>query len=94
MAVDLDQNRLVAKEVELGIVRSYVENPDFIGLRLLAPFRSVESDDVIFSYMIEDVDGLAPARAEDAEAEMAMKDEASVVAVVPGGASEELPVPM
>lgn len=74
MPVDIDQNRLVAKEVGLGQVREIQTNDTFIG-GTLAPMEHVESDDVIFSYIIPDVDGLAPARAEDAEAEMAQKDD-------------------
>lgn len=75
MPADLDQNQLVAKEVDLGVVREIEESHEYIGLRSLAPFKSVESDDVIFSYVIPDTEGLAPARAEDAEAEMAQKDD-------------------
>jgi hypothetical protein len=74
MPVDVDQNRLVAKEVALGQVREIQTDDAFIG-GTLAPLESVESDDVIFSYIIPDVDGMAPARAEDAEAEMAQKDD-------------------
>ena len=73
--VNVDRERLVAKEVALGQIREIQENDDYIGLRALAPFQEVESDDVIFSYIIPDVTGLAPARAEDAESEMATKDD-------------------
>jgi len=72
----LDQNRLVAKEVALGVVRESALLPeDHIGLRSIAPFQSVESDDVIFDYVQGLVTGLAPARAEDSESELSQKDE-------------------
>jgi hypothetical protein len=42
---------------------------------MVAPWLEVDSDDVIFDYMRGGVqEGLAPARAEDAEAELAQKD--------------------
>lgn len=71
----LPQDRLVRKEVALGVVREMTPPEQHIGLRLLAPFRDVESDDVIFSYATGLTTGLAPARAEDAESELAQKDE-------------------
>jgi hypothetical protein len=70
----LPQDRLVRKEVALGVIREYEPPEDHIGLRLLAPFQSVESDDVIFDYTTGLTTGLAPARAEDAESELAQKD--------------------
>lgn len=69
------QDRLVRKEVALGVIREMPQPEDHIGLRLLAPFRDVESDDVIFDYAPGLTTGLAPARAEDAESELAQKDE-------------------
>jgi len=71
----LSQDRLVRKEVALGVIREIPQPEDHIGLRLLAPFRDVESDDVIFDYAPGLTTGLAPARAEDAESELAQKDE-------------------
>jgi hypothetical protein len=73
-AQGLPQDRLVRKEVALGVIREYEPPEEHIGLRLLAPFQSVESDDVIFDYTIGLTTGLAPARAEDAESELAQKD--------------------
>ena len=74
MAVNLPQDRLVRKEVALGVIRE-IEPPDnHIGLRLLAPMMDVQSDDVIFEYATGLATGLAPARAEDAESELAQKD--------------------
>lgn len=70
----LPQDRLVRKEVSLGVIREYEPPEDHIGLRLIAPFQSVESDDVIFDYTMGLTTGLAPARAEDAESELAQKD--------------------
>lgn len=77
MAVDLPQDRLVRKEVALGVIREYPRPETHIGLDLVAPFLEVESDDVIFEYSMGLVSGLAPARAEDAESELAQKDETS-----------------
>ena len=73
MATALD--RLVRKEVALGSIREKQPPQDHIGLSI-APFMDVETDDVIFEYIKGGLqDGLAPARAEDAEAELAQKDE-------------------
>jgi hypothetical protein len=71
----LPQDRLVRKEVALGVVREMPVPETHIGLRLLAPWKEVESDDVIFEYAAGLTTGLAPARAEDAESELAQKDE-------------------
>lgn len=71
----LPQDRLVRKEVALGVIREIPPPTDHIGTALIAPFKDVESDDVIFSYVMPEVDGLAPARAEDSEAELAQKDD-------------------
>lgn len=71
----LPQDRLVRKEVSLGAIRELPPPTNHIGLAQIAPFKEVQSDDVIFSYIAPDVDGLAPARAEDAESEMADKDD-------------------
>lgn len=70
----LDQDRLVRKEVALGQVREIPTPRNFIQNQL-APMQAVQSDDVIFSYIAPDTEGLAPARAEDAESEMAAKDD-------------------
>jgi hypothetical protein len=71
----LPQDRLVRKEVALGLIREWEQPQDHMGLRLLAPFQEVQSDDVIFDYTRGLTAGLAPARAEDAESEMAGKDD-------------------
>ncbi len=71
---DLPQDRIVRKEVALGVVREIVPPTAHIGLSI-APFKDVQSDDVIFSYINPETDGLAPARAEDAESELAEKDD-------------------
>lgn len=69
-------DRLVRKEVSLGAIREKQPPQNHIGLAQIAPFLNVESDDVIFDYIKGGLqDGLAPARAEDAEAELAQKDE-------------------
>jgi hypothetical protein len=68
-------DRLVRKEVALGSIREKQPPQDHIGLSI-APFMDVETDDVIFEYIKGGLqEGLAPARAEDAEAELAQKDE-------------------
>jgi Phage major capsid protein E len=74
IGLGLPQDRLVRKEVSLGLVREFEQPQDHIGLSI-APFQSVESDDVIFDITQGQVSGLAPARAEDAESEMAGKDD-------------------
>lgn len=68
------QDRLVRKEVSLGTLREIEPPQQHIGTRLIAPFLDVASDDVIFDYAKGLTDGLAPARAEDAESELAQKD--------------------
>lgn len=73
-ATSLD--RLVRKEVSLGSIREKEPPQEHRGLQLIAPFLDVASDDVIFEYLKGGLqDGLAPARAEDAEAELAQKDD-------------------
>jgi hypothetical protein len=74
MATSLD--RLIRKEVSLGAIREKLPPTNHIGLTQIAPFLEVGTDDVIFEYIKSGFqDGLAPARAEDAEAELAQKDE-------------------
>lgn len=75
---EIAQNRLVRKEVALGTLRELEPPQGHIGLRMLAPFQEVASDDVIFDYAKGLTDGLVPARAEDAESELAQKDITSV----------------
>lgn len=75
MAQPFAQDRLVRKEVSLGVIRELPVPEAHIGTRLFAPITGVASDDVIFDYVIPDTSGLAPARAEDAESEMARKDD-------------------
>lgn len=71
----LETNRLVRKEVMLGVLRDpQLLNENHLGLTI-APFQEVASDDVIFDYTMGLQVGLAPARAEDAESELAQKDE-------------------
>lgn len=68
-------DRLVRKEVSLGAVREILPPQDHMGLRI-APFKEVATDDVIFDYIKAGLqEGLAPARAEDSEAELAQKDD-------------------
>lgn len=70
-------DRLVRKEVALGAIRDIQPPRDHIGLQLV-PFLDVDSDDVIFDLLSGGLqEGLAPARAEDAEAELYQKDETS-----------------
>lgn len=69
-------DRLVRKEVALGEIRERPIQGNLIGLRDWAPFKEVESDDVIFEYVKGNTqEGMTPARAEDAEAELAQADD-------------------
>jgi hypothetical protein len=74
-ATPLPQDRLVRKEENLGVIREYEPPKDHIGLSMLAPFQEVSSDEVVFDYIRQPSVGLAPARAEDAESELAGKDD-------------------
>jgi hypothetical protein len=68
-------DRLVRKEVALGSIRERPIPQEHIGLRLVAPFMDVDSDDVIFQYLGNNIqETMAPARAEDAESELSQKD--------------------
>lgn len=71
----LSQDRILRKEVSLGLIREIEPPQTHVGLAQIAPWLPVQSDDVIFGYAAPEVDGLAPARAEDAESELAQKDE-------------------
>lgn len=73
-ASPLGQDRLVRKEVSLGAIREMEPPQNHLGDQL-APWLEVAADDVIFDYLTVQTDGLAPARAEDAESELAQKDE-------------------
>jgi hypothetical protein len=74
MSVFPSTDRLIRKEVALGTIRDLEPPLTHIGTRLLAPWLEVPSDDVIFDFAKGLADGLAPARAEDAESELAQKD--------------------
>lgn len=68
-------DRLVAKETALGTLREMPVPKGHMGLSI-APFKDVESDDVIFDFLEDSLtEGLAPARAQDAESELAQKDD-------------------
>lgn len=69
------QDRLVRKEVALGQIRDVAPPEDHIGLSLIAPWLEVDTDEVVFDYVTVETSGLAPARAEDAESELARKDD-------------------
>lgn len=73
-ASPIGQDRLVRKEVSLGLIREIVPPENHIGLQLF-PWLEVAADEVIFNYAQGMTDGLAPARAEDAESELAQKDD-------------------
>jgi hypothetical protein len=74
MALYPPQDRLIRKEVALGTLRAIEPPTTHIGTAQIAPFMTVGSDDVIFDYAKGLTDGLAPARAEDAESDLAQKD--------------------
>ena len=67
------QDRLIRKESALGVIRELGQPEDQIGLTLF-PFMDVPSDDFIFNYIKGTATGLAPARAQNAESELAQKD--------------------
>lgn len=73
-AAPVDQDRIIRKEVALGTIREQEPPKTHLGLQF-APWLEVASDDVIFNYVQGETDGLAPARAEDAESELAQKDD-------------------
>ena len=73
-ASPVGRDRLVRQETALGVVREIVPPENHIALQLF-PFMDVPTDDVIFEYARGITDGLAPARAEDAESELAQKDD-------------------
>jgi hypothetical protein len=75
MQPGIAQDRIVRKEVALGLIREMVPPQEHVGLQF-APWMEVATDDVIFDYLpAGQADGLAPARAEDAESELAQKDD-------------------
>lgn len=76
-ASPIGQDRLIRKEVSLGQIREIEPPMEHLGLQL-CPWLDVPTDDVIFQYITGETDGLAPARAEDAESELAQKDETSI----------------
>jgi len=73
-ATAVGQDRIIRKEVSLGQIREIEPPKQHLGLQF-APFLNVATDDVIFHYIKGETDGLAPARAEDSESELAQKDE-------------------
>lgn len=73
-ASPLGQDRLVRKETSLGLIREILPPTNHIA-DSIAPWLPVETDDVIFDYLTVQTEGLAPARAEDAESELAQKDD-------------------
>lgn len=75
MTQPFSQDRLVRKEEALGSIRERSFPEGHIGLSQIAPFEDVLSDDVIFEYVQVSADGLAPARSQDAESELAFKEE-------------------
>lgn len=74
-ASPIPQDRLIRQEVSLGVVRELIPPTNHIGLSLIAPFMEVPTDDVVFQYVLGQADGLAPARAMDAESEMYQSDD-------------------
>jgi hypothetical protein len=71
-------DRLVRKEDALGTIREILPPTDQKILQAF-PFLDVATDDVVFDYVKGFlVDGMSPARAEDAEAELSQKDDLGV----------------
>jgi hypothetical protein len=73
-AIPLPQDRIIAEEVNLGLIRALEPPETHIGLQF-APWMDVPTDDVIFQYAKGAGTGLAPARAEDAESRLWQTDE-------------------
>jgi len=74
MATPVALDPLIRKETALGFIREIVPPQTHLGLQLV-PFLPVDTDDVIFEYAKGLSESLAPARAEDAESELAQKDD-------------------
>lgn len=73
---DIGLDRLVRKETALGTMREIPPPMEHIGLSTFAPIMEVDTDEVIFDYIKDGLqEGIAPARAEDAEAQLAQKDD-------------------
>ena len=70
----LPQDRIIAEETNLGLIRALEPPENHIGLQF-APWMEVPTDDVVFDYARGAGTGLAPARAEDAESELWQTDE-------------------
>jgi len=71
----LSQSRLIRQETALGIVRNLVPQDELIGLSEFAPLKDIDTDD--FVIQLGDVGPstkMAPARADDAEAELFQQD--------------------
>jgi len=68
-------SRLIRQETALGIVRQLVPQDELIGISEFAPFKDINTDD--FVIQLGDVGPstkMAPARADDAEAELFQQD--------------------
>lgn len=72
-ASSIGQDRLLRKEEQIGVIRE-LDPPTDHAADEIAPWMDVTTDDVIFGYLTVQTEGLAPARAEDAESELAQKD--------------------
>lgn len=68
-AASVPQELLIRQEQNLGIVREMVPPQEHIGLKLLAPWLEVATDDVVMDYTRGAASGLAPAVAQDSESE-------------------------
>lgn len=73
-AQGMPQNLIVAREVNLGLVRSLEPPQEHIGLKY-CPWMHVDSDDVVFDYIKGNSTGMAPARSEDSESALWADDE-------------------
>jgi len=73
-ALPLPQDRIIAEETNVGMIRALEPPEQQIGLQI-APFMDVPTDDVVFDYAKGAGTGLAPARAEDAESKLWQVDE-------------------
>jgi len=70
----LTQDQLVRKEVAVGVARDLPLDRNYIWNRF-APMMTVGADDITFQVAKPQNEGMVPARAEDAESELAQKDD-------------------
>lgn len=72
----LSQSRLIRQETALGTIRELVPADELIGIRDFAPYKNINTDDFVLQLANGEGQALmAPARADDAEAELFQTDD-------------------